>query len=203
MRMLVLGAGLQGSACAYDLLQRRGVERVTLPDLRPERIAGFLAACADERLARVALDLRAGTALRDVMGGHDAVLNAAPYSFNLDVSRAAVDVGVHCADLGGNTEIGVAQRALDAAARRHDVSVIPDCGLAPGLVNVLAAEGIRRVADAESVRIYVGGLPQHPEPPLNYQIVYSLAGALDYYTTPSWVLRDGRLARGAALSELE
>jgi len=53
------------------------------------------------------------------------------------------------------------------------------------------------------VKIYVGGLPQHPEPPLNYQIVYSLAGALDYYTTPSWVLRDGRPARVEALSELE
>src|SRR5207253_10525603 len=69
--------------------------------------------------------------------------------------------------------------------------------------NILAAEGIRRVGDAEVVKIYVGGLPQHPEPPLNYQIVYSLAGALDYYTTPSWVLRDGRPARVEALSELE
>src|SRR5256886_6474568 len=71
------------------------------------------------------------------------------------------------------------------------------------MVNILAAEGIRRVGNAEVVKIYVGGLPQHPEPPLNYQIVYSLAGALDYYTTPSWVLRDGRPARVEALSELE
>src|SRR5260370_25279209 len=71
------------------------------------------------------------------------------------------------------------------------------------MVNVLAAEGIRRIGSAESVKIYVGGLPQHPEPPLNYQIVYSLEGALDYYTTPSWVLRDGKPARVDALSELE
>ena len=81
--------------------------------------------------------------------------------------------------------------------------MIPDCGLAPGMVNILAAEGIRRVGQAESVKIYVGGLPQQPEPPLNYQIVYSLEGALDYYTTPSWVLRDGKPARVDALSELE
>src|SRR5260370_20876762 len=71
------------------------------------------------------------------------------------------------------------------------------------MVNILAAEGIRRVGDAETVKIYVGGLPQHPEPPLNYQIVYSLAGALDYYTTPSWALRDGKPTRVDALSELE
>src|SRR5690242_9615711 len=71
------------------------------------------------------------------------------------------------------------------------------------MVNILASEGIRRVGDAEAVKIYVGGLPQRPEPPLNYQIVYSLEGALDYYTTPSWILREGRPERVDALSELE
>src|SRR5437879_9910878 len=71
------------------------------------------------------------------------------------------------------------------------------------MVNVLAAEGIRRVGAAESVKIYVGGLPQHPEPPLNYQIVYSLEGVLDYYTTLSWVLRGGKRTRVKALSERE
>jgi len=71
------------------------------------------------------------------------------------------------------------------------------------MVNIIAAEGIKRVGAAESVKIFVGGLPQKPEPPLNYQIVYSLEGALDYYTTPSWVLREGRPERVDALSELE
>ena len=203
MRMLVLGAGLQGSACAYDLLQHPGVDRVTVADLKPDRIPALLRPLAGRRLALLKLDVQDGAALRAAMGGHDAVLNAAPYYFNLEVSKAAVDSGVHCADLGGNTEIVFQQRKLDAAARERGVSVIPDCGLAPGMVNILAAEGIRRVGTAETVKIYVGGLPQHPEPPLNYQIVYSLEGALDYYTTPSWVLRDGRPTRVDALSEVE
>ena len=203
MRMLVLGAGLQGSACAYDLLQHPEVDRVTVADLKPDRTPALLQPLAGRRLALLKLDVQDGAALRAAMGGHDAVLNAAPYYFNLEVSKAAVDSGVHCADLGGNTEIVFQQRKLDAAARERGVSVIPDCGLAPGMVNILAAEGIRRVGEAESVKIYVGGLPQHPEPPLNYQIVYSLEGALDYYTTPSWVLRDGRPTRVDALSELE
>jgi lysine 6-dehydrogenase len=71
------------------------------------------------------------------------------------------------------------------------------------MVNILAAEGIRRIEDAETVKIFVGGLPQHPEPPLNYQIVYSLEGVLDYYTTPSWVLREGKPTRVESLSEAE
>ena len=203
MRMLVLGAGLQGSACAYDLLQQPGVERVTIADVKPERIPGFLKAYVGKRLVLLKLDVQDGAALRAAMVGHEAVQNAAPYHFNLEVSRAAVDTGVHDADLGGNTEIVFKQKDLDADAKQRRVSVIPDCGLAPGMVNILAAEGIRRVGDAEAVKIYVGGLPQHPEPPLNYQIVYSLEGALDYYTTPSWVLRDGKPARVDALSELE
>src|SRR5437773_2452866 len=194
MRMLVLGAGLQGSACAYDLLRQPGVGRVTLADLKPERMPAFLKPHVGKRLALVKLDVQDGAALRAAMADHAAVQNAAPYYFNLEVSRAAVDAGVHCADLGGNTEIVFQQKKLDAEAKQRNVSVIPDCGLAPGMVNVLAAEGIRRVGDAECVKIYVGGLPQHPEPPLNYQIVYSLEGALDYYTTPSWVPRDAFIA---------
>ncbi len=82
-------------------------------------------------------------------------------------------------------------------------AVVADCGVAPGMVNVLAAEGIRRLDRAERVKIFVGGLPQQPEPPLNYQIVYSLEGALDYYTTPSWVLREGQRRQVEALSEIE
>ncbi len=203
MRMLVLGAGLQGSACAYDLLQRPEVAQVTIADLKPERVPSFLKPSVGKRLTLLKLDVQDGVALRAAMAGHDAVLNAAPYYLNLDVSRGAVETGLHCADLGGNTEIVFQQKKLDDEAKRRGVSVIPDCGLAPGMVNILASEGIRRVGEAEAVKIFVGGLPQHPEPPLNYQIVYSLEGALDYYTTPSWVLRDGKPTCVDALSELE
>jgi lysine 6-dehydrogenase len=201
--MLVLGAGLQGSACAYDLLQQPEVERVTLADLDPKRLPAFLKKKAGKRLALARLDIKQTARLRSLMRGHDAVLNASPYYFNYAVAKAAAASGLHCADLGGNTEIVQRQKTLHGAARKKGVSIIPDCGLAPGMVNIIAAEGIRRVGDADTVKIFVGGLPQHPEPPLNYQIVYSLEGALDYYTTPSWVLRDSQPARVDALSELE
>ena len=203
MRMLVLGAGLQGSACAYDLLQRPEVERVTLADLNPGRMAAFLKKKKEKRLKTAKLDAKKAQQLARLMRGHDAVMNALPYYFNYPVAKAAVAAGLHCSDLGGNTEIVQKQKTLDAKARKKGVSVIPDCGLAPGMVNIIAAEGIRRVGDAQQVKIFVGGLPQKPEPPLNYQIVYSLEGALDYYTTPSWVLRGGRPEQVDALSELE
>ncbi len=203
MRMLVLGAGLQGSACAYDLLQRPEVERVTLADLNPGHLPSFLKKKKTKRLVTARLDVKHAAKLRTLMRGHQAVMNALPYYFNYPVAKAAIAAGLHYADLGGNTEIVQKQKTLHGAARKRGVSVIPDCGLAPGMVNIIAAEGIRRIGAADRVKIFVGGLPQKPEPPLNYQIVYSLEGALDYYTTPSWVLREGRPQRVDALSELE
>jgi lysine 6-dehydrogenase len=203
MKMLVLGAGLQGCACAFDLLQNPAVTQVTLADLRPERLPAFLDAERGKRLQTVTLDVTDHDAVRKVMTGHAAVMSAIPYYFNGPMARLAVECGAHFSDLGGNTEIVMEQKKLHDQAKAKGLSVIPDCGLAPGMVNILAAEGIRRMDRAERVKIYVGGLPQKPEPPLNYQIVYSLEGALDYYTTQSWVIRGGKPAQVDALSELE
>ncbi len=204
MRMLVLGAGLQGSACAYDLLQDKRVERVIVGDLRLDRVPDFLQKLTtDVRLELRAIDARDANSLRAAMADVDAVCNALPYYFNLQVSQLAVTAGVHCCDLGGNTAIVFDQLKLDADARAGNVSIIPDCGLAPGMVNILAEAGIGALDQVHSVKLYVGGLPQQPEPPLNYHIVYSLEGVLDYYTTPSWVLRDGKPQQVEALSEME
>lgn len=203
MKMLVLGAGLQGCACAFDLLRDPEVTQVTIADLQPERMARFLSRLEDPRLRPISLDVTDHTAVLAAMRGHDAVVSAIPYYFNGPMAALAVQVGCHFADLGGNTDIVVEQKKLDAEAHAKGLSIMPDCGLAPGMVNILAAEGIRRLDVTDRVRIYVGGLPQHPEPPLNYQIVYSLEGALDYYTTPSWVLRNGKPVTVEALTELE
>src|SRR5690349_17011403 len=203
MRMLVLGAGLQGSACAYDLLQHPDVSEVRLADLKVDHLAPFLAPYSGKRLLPTRLDLRDHDAVLAVMRESDAVMSAAPYYFNGPLARLAIEAGAHFCDLGGNTEIVFEQKQLDGAAKQRKVSVIPDCGLAPGMVNILAEHGIRQLEKVETVKIFVGGLPQNPEPPLNYQIVYSLEGVLDYYTTLSWVVRDGKRHQVKALSEIE
>ena len=203
MRMLVLGAGLQGSACAYDLLQNPDVKEVRLADLKVDHLPAFLAKYSGKRLLPTRLDVRDASAVRAVMGESDAVMSAIPYYFNLDLAKHAVEVGVHFCDLGGNTEIVFKQKELDAKARAKNITIVPDCGLAPGMVNIIAQHGIEQLDTVTAVRIYVGGLPQNPEPPLNYQIVYSLEGVLDYYTTLSWVVRGGRRAQVKALSERE
>ncbi|MFI5243360.1 MAG: saccharopine dehydrogenase family protein, partial [Gemmatimonadales bacterium] len=203
MRMLVLGAGLQGSACAYDLLQNPAVTEVRLADLNVSHLPDFLAEYSGKRLIPTPLDVRDHAAVLAVMRGAKATMSAIPYYFNLDLAKLAVEAGTNFCDLGGNTEIVFQQKELDGAARKAKVTIVPDCGLAPGMVNILAQYGIEQLDTVKSVKIFVGGLPQHPEPPLGYQIVYSLEGVLDYYTTLSWIVRDGKRTQVTALSERE
>ncbi|HSU15996.1 saccharopine dehydrogenase family protein [Longimicrobium sp.] len=202
MRMLVLGAGQQGSACAYDLLRHTGHD-VVIADLKVDALPGFLQPYLGGRLTAVQVDATDRGAVREVMEGAAAVMNAFPYHFNLGMLVAAIDCGAHYADLGGNTEIVLQQKGQHDRAREKGVSAVPDSGLAPGMVNILAQHGIGQMDTVRSVSIKVGGLPQHPEPPLNYQIVYSMEGVVDYYTTLSWVLRDGQPTQVKALSEIE
>ena len=203
MRMLVLGAGLQGSACAYDLLQNLDVTEVRLADLHTGHLEPFLAPFSGNRLIFTPLDVRDKEAVLALMRQCDAAMSAIPYYFNYELAELAVQAGVHFSDLGGNTEIVFKQQTLDSAAKTKGITIIPDCGLAPGMVNILAEHAITQLDRVDSVRIYVGGLPQNPQPPLNYQIVYSLEGVLDYYTTLSWVLRGGKRTQVTALSEIE
>ena len=203
MRMLVLGAGLQGSACAYDLLQNDEVTEVRLADVNTGHLPHFLAPYSGKRLIPTPLDVRNAEGVSALMRESDAVMSAIPYYFNLDLARHAAETGVHFCDLGGNTDIVSGQKKLDPVAREKGITIIPDCGLAPGMVNILAQHGIDQLDSVDEVKIFVGGLPQHPEPLLNYQIVYSLEGVLDYYTTLSWVVRDGKRVQVKALSELE
>jgi len=203
MRMLVLGAGLQGSACAYDLLQNPAVTAVRLVDHHSGHLQEFLAPYSGDRLIVTPLDVRDREATLALLREADAAMSAIPYYFNLDLARLAVEAGTHFSDLGGNTQIVFEQKKLHTEAERKGITVIPDCGLAPGMVNILAEYAISRLDRTDSVRIFVGGIPENPEPPLNYQIVYSLEGVLDYYTTLSWVIRDGKRIQLKALSEVE
>ena len=126
MRMLVLGAGLQGSACAYDLLQNPAISEVRLADRDSSALPAFLEPYkGNARLRLLTVDARDHAATRLAIDGVQAVMCALPYYFNLDMTRLAIDAGVHFADLGGNTDIVQQQKALGASARARGITVVP------------------------------------------------------------------------------
>src|SRR5438045_1099946 len=125
MRMLVLGAGLQGSACAYDLLQNPEVKEVRLADLHTGHLPQFLAPYSGERLIFTPLDVRDKEAVLALMRETDAAMSAIPYYFNYDLAALAVEAGVHFSDIGGNTEIVFQQTTLDDAAQTKNITFIP------------------------------------------------------------------------------
>jgi lysine 6-dehydrogenase len=93
--------------------------------------------------------------------------------------------------------------ALDEEARRAGINIIPDCGLAPGMVSVLVAHGAALFENLEEIHIRVGGLPQAPRPPLNYQIVFSVEGLINEYIERARVIRGGQIVEIDSMTEVE
>src|ERR1035437_10428335 len=120
MRMIVLGHGHQGSACAYALLHHSAIDELRLADKGTTALPAFLSRYADNpRLVRVALDAKDPKAVARAMAGVSAVMCALPYYYNFEMTRLAIDAGVHFCDLGGNTEIEFHKKGLDRAARQE------------------------------------------------------------------------------------
>ena len=203
MRIAVLGAGKMGQAAVYDLARAPGVDEVRVLDVAPERAEQVAADFGAGKARAGALDAGDDAALGEALRGVDAALGAISYRFNERLTRCAIREGVHFCDLGGNNSVVEAQFALSDEAAKAGVAVVPDCGLAPGLVSVLTARCLERLPDADTVRLRVGGLPRDPKPPFGYQIVFSVEGLVNEYKEPSFALRDGEVVEVPTLGELE
>jgi lysine 6-dehydrogenase len=204
MKVLVLGAGRMGLGAAYDLAHNsEGVGLVTVADVDEGRARAVAGAVRDARVRAAQVDVEDRARVVELMRGHDAALSCVTYFHNLPLARAAVEARTHFCDLGGNNAVVDAELALDEEARAAGVNVVPDCGLAPGMVSVLAAHGAARFDELDEIHIRVGGLPQQPRPPLDYQIVFSVEGLINEYVERARVIRGGELVEVESMTELE
>ncbi|MFQ5595301.1 MAG: saccharopine dehydrogenase family protein [Anaerolineae bacterium] len=206
-RYLVLGAGRQGTAAAYDIARFGEAERIILADIDP-----FVAGASAQRVnalvghdvvATIGLDVSDGDAVTRALAQVDVCLSAVPYSYNLDLTRHAIAASAGLCDLGGNTAIIYQQLDLDAEAREAGVAIVPDCGMGPGMTNSLAAYAMTFLDDPREVYIWDGGLPQDPQPPWNYQLTFNIEGLTNEYDGEAMFLRDGQSTRVPCFTELE
>jgi len=133
MATLVLGAGIVGSAAVWDL-RRRGHE-VTVADANVETVERIASAYG---ATPATIDVAYGRELMELVGLHDIVVSAVPYRFGYAVASAALATNTHYLDFGGNPTVVAAQKRMHEDAVANEVMLVPDCGLAPGLANVIA-----------------------------------------------------------------
>ncbi|UCF10321.1 MAG: saccharopine dehydrogenase NADP-binding domain-containing protein [Candidatus Bipolaricaulota bacterium] len=202
-RVLVLGAGMMGTAVAYDLAGRPEIDEVRLADRDVARAEAGAERIRSKRVIPYQLDATAPRAVQEAMTDCVTAVSAAPYFLNAELARCAVASGTHFCDLGGNRAVVESEFALDAEARDARVTIVPDCGLAPGLTNILAAGAVAALDHVDELRLRVGGLPQTPHPPLDYQIVFSPHGLINEYAEPCLVLREGAPVEVPPLTEVE
>lgn len=204
MNILVLGAGRMGRGAVYDLVHNSpDVSAVTIADYDLAKAEAVAANINNPKIKVERIDVSNYEAVVNLMRGHDAAISCVNYWYNVELSKAAIATKTNFCDLGGNNYIVDSQLALDAAAKNAGINIIPDCGLAPGMVSVLAMQGTNRFEQIEEIHIRVGGLPQNPKPPLNYQLVFSVEGLINEYVEIARVIRGGEIIEVDSMTELE
>ncbi|HEX6592999.1 MAG TPA: saccharopine dehydrogenase C-terminal domain-containing protein [Bacillota bacterium] len=204
MKVGVLGSGLMGKEVARDLVTSEDVEMVGLADIEIERALKVCDQLQSSKLTAYQVNANDRDELANYMCQFDVIINALFYSFNEIVAKTAIQVGVSSVDLGGHIgKMTESVLALHDNAKGAQVTIIPDLGVAPGMINILSGYGAQKLNKVESIKLYVGGIPLKPEPPLQYNHVFSMEGVLDHYTDPSLIIRNGIKQEIPSLSEVE
>ncbi len=203
----VLGAGMQGTAAAFDLAKFAEPREILLTDASLEK-----ASQSADRVNRLvgreicspheidALNPKSlGTFLKRV----DVLLSCVPFWMHPSIAKVAIATNTNMCDLGGNTDVTRETLAMDEDAKRAGVTLIPDTGLAPGLVNSIGLYLIEHLDEAESVKLFCGVLPQHPKPPFNYKLTFNVEGLVTEYQHQAVALRDGEIVLLETLDEIE
>ncbi len=194
--IVVIGAGKIGTSIA-DLLAVTGDYHVTVADRDLAQLATVPAA---RNIAVAQVDVADAAALAALFAGKFAVLNAGPFQITGYVATAAASAGIHYLDL---TEDVAATRIVTGLAQQAKSAFVPQCGLAPGFITIVATDLARKFEALHDLRLRVGALPQYPSNGLNYNLTWSTDGVINEYCEPCDAIVNGTLRSVPALEELE
>ncbi|MBO9629819.1 MAG: saccharopine dehydrogenase family protein [Shinella sp.] len=194
--IVVIGAGKIGSTIAR-MLAHSGDYRVTVADRAEEQLAAIEKHAA---VTTAVVDIADAAAMKALLTGKFAVLSAAPYHLTVAIAEAAAGAGVHYLDLTEDVE---STRQVKRIAENAKTAFIPQCGLAPGFISIVANDLASRFDTLDSVRMRVGALPQYPSNALNYNLTWSTDGVINEYIEPCEAIVEGALIEVPALEERE
>ncbi len=202
MRITIIGAGAIGSAIASFLVRQPEVTQVQVCDARARNLQELHDRLQTSRLRSFQIDARDHGVLEPILQGSQVVISAAPPQLNPALARLCLELGVNFCDMGGNDQIVHQELDLHEEAVKRAVWIVPNCGLAPGLVNILCLHGIDQFDEVEAAYLRVGDVPLDPHP-FNFRISWSAEKVIEDYTNPVQLIRDGQLETVEPLTGME
>jgi lysine 6-dehydrogenase len=203
----IIGGGRQGTAAAYDLALRGDAEVVYIADqdLKASRIAAARVnqLCKKEIAVGREINVHEPEALPSFLKGLHAIVSAVPYYLNLSIAECAVKARVSMTDLGGHTEQVFQELQLNDAAQEAKITVVPDCGMVPGLGTSLCVYAMELVEKPSEVFLWDGGLPVHPRQPWNYILTFHFEGLINEYYGTTEFIRDHKIVNVPCFEEYE
>jgi lysine 6-dehydrogenase len=203
MKLLVLGAGMMGRAIAYDLHNFSNFEEIIIGEKDIHTRTSAKRFLQGTPVKVIALNAERTREIKRWFQTVDVAISALPYRFNYQLAKIAVETKTHFVDLGGNTTIVKNERRLFSQAKKKGITIIPDSGLAPGLVSVITRDIVDHLDTVDVVNLRVGGLPRYPRGPLQYQIVFSPDGLINEYVEDALILDHGQILNKKSMTELE
>ena len=194
MKILVLGGGAQGRVIGRDLARSLRDAQVTVADLTPPAMPTL------PNLEWVEADLADQEAIARLLSTHDFGVGALPSRLGFGAMKAAIEAKRNLVDVSFTAEDAL---RLDAAAREAGITIVPDCGLAPGLSHLLVGHFAARQGTPEEVLIMVGGVAEDPSRPYGYVVTWSLNDLLEEYVRPARIIQGGKPVEVPVFSGLE
>jgi saccharopine dehydrogenase-like NADP-dependent oxidoreductase len=191
-KIVVLGSGMVGRIISLDLARDFDVTAVDVNRDNLARLAGTA-------VKPLQADLSSPAALRKVIGACDLVVGAVPGSMGFATLSEIIAAGRNVVDISFFPEDAL---ALDEAARAAGVTAVVDCGVAPGMSNMILGYEAARMT-VQRFACYVGGLPFRRQFPFEYKAPFSPADVIEEYTRPARYVENGHLVVRPALSDVE
>ena len=202
----IIGSGRQGTAAAFDIVNHGNPKSLTIIDSNNNNLEG----CKDKikKLTNfdvdiINIDIKNQQKLIESLLDVDIFLSSVPYMFNLYLTDIAIKSKTSMVDLGGHTNNVIKQLEKSKEAKEAGITIVPDCGMGPGMnvsMALLAMEGFDEV---EEVRVWDGGLPQEPRPPWNYNLFFNIAGLTNEYDGNAYFIRNGKVAEVPCFEDIE
>ena len=204
----IIGTGRQGTAALYDIIKFANPKQILLLDSNQESLDRCI-----NKISKVlefnipieshVIDIENNSNLINLLKPYDIMLSAVPYFYNLQLTKIAIKSKTSMVDLGGHTKNVIQQLKYHEEAKNANISIVPDCGMGPGMNITMALLAMEQLDIPKDVYIWDGGLPKNPKPPWNYSLFFNINGLTNEYDTNAYFIRDGKIAEVECFDDIE